>query len=224
MRGFGAVWCAVLTFFMFFVSEPHDFAFVLDPEFIFSVQTIQTSYSFCPKSPYYPLKPNSSQNFMVRNEISFFEPNPSVNSHGLNRGFFSLDQKPHILSQNPTQAFSHILSQTHTSVLAHPIATPTQAFSHISSQTPTQAFSHISSQSHTQAFSHISSQSPHKRSRTSHRNPHTSVLAQHATPKSHKSPQVLSHHQKTAPESNVSGAGSILYFTIYLAFAASKKA
>ena len=169
MRGFGAVGCAVLTFFMFFVSEPHDFAFVLDPEFIFSVQTIQTSYSFCPKSPYYPLKPNSSQNFMVRNEISFFEPNPSVNSHGLNRGFFSLDQKPHILSQNPTQAFSHILSQTHTSVLAHPIATPTQAFSHISSQTPTQAFSHISSQSHTQAFSHISSQSPHKRSRTSHR-------------------------------------------------------
>ena len=86
---------------MFFVSGSHDFAFVLDPEFIFSVQTIQTSYSFCPKSPYYPLKPNSSQNFMVRNEISFFEPNPSVNSYGLNRSFFSLDQKPHILSQSP---------------------------------------------------------------------------------------------------------------------------
>lgn len=101
MRGFGAVWCAVLTFFMFFVSGSHDFAFVLDPEFIFSVQTIQTSYSFCPKSPYYPLKPNSSQNFMVRDEISFFEPNPSVNSYGLNRSFFSLDQKPHILSQSP---------------------------------------------------------------------------------------------------------------------------
>ena len=91
---FGAVWCTVLTFFMFFVSGSHDFAFVLDPEFIFSVQTIQTSYSFCPKSPYYPLKPNSSQNFMVREEISFFEPNPSVNSYGLNRNFFSLDQKP----------------------------------------------------------------------------------------------------------------------------------
>ena len=148
--GFGAVWCAVLTFFMFFVSGSHDFAFVLDPEFIFSVQTIQTSYSFCPKSPYYPLKPNSSQNFMVRDEISFFEPNPSVNSYGLNRSFFSLDQKPHILSQSP-----------HTSALAHLIAKP---------------------------------------------------------------PQALSHHQKTAPESNVSGAGSILYFTIYLAFAASKKA
>ena len=101
MRGFGAVWCAVLTFFMFFVSGSHDFAFVLDPEFIFSVQTIQTSYSFCPKSPYYPLKPNSSQNFMVRDEISFFEPNPSVNSHGLNRNFFSLDQKLHIPSQSP---------------------------------------------------------------------------------------------------------------------------
>ncbi len=172
MRGFGAVWCAVLTFFMFFVSGSHDFAFVLDPEFIFSVQTIQTSYSFCPKSPYYPLKPNSSQNFMVRDEISFFEPNPSVNSYGLNRSFFSLDQKPHILSQ-----------------------------------------------------------SPHKRSRTSHRKaptsvlapshrPHTSVLAHLIT----KPPQVLSRRQKTTPESNVSGAGSILYFTIYLAFAASKKA
>ena len=159
--GFGAVWCAVLTFFMFFVSEPHDFTFVLDPEFIFSVQTIQTSYSFCPKSPYYPLKPNSSQNFMVRDEISFFEPNPSVNSYGLNRSFFSLDQKPHILSQSHTQALSH-----------------------------------ISSQSHTQALSHISSHPP----------------------------QVLSRRQKTTPESNVSGAGSILYFTIYLAFAASKKA
>ena len=178
VRGFGTVWCAVLTFFMFFVSGSHDFAFVLDPEFIFSVQTIQTSYSFCPKSPYYPLKPNSSQNFMVRNEISFFEPNPSVNSHGLNRVFFSLDQKPHILSQNPTQAFSHISSQNHT-----------QAFSHILSQPPTQAFSH-------------------------------STPPQNPT----KPPQVLSHHQKTAPESNVSGAGSILYFTIYLAFAASMNA
>lgn len=162
MRGFGAVWCAVLTFFMFFVSGSHDFAFVLDPEFIFSVQTIQTSYSFCPKSPYYPLKPNSSQNFMVRDEISFFEPNPSVNSHGLNRNFFSLDQKLHIPSQSP-----HKCSRT------------------------------ISSQSHTQALSHH-------------------LIA--------KPPQALSHHQKTTPESNVSGAGSILYFTIYLAFAASKKA
>ena len=157
---------------MFFVSGSHDFAFVLDPEFIFSVQTIQTSYSFCPKSPYYPLKPNSSQNFMVRNEISFFEPNPSVNSYGLNRSFFSLDQKPHILSQ-----------------------------------------------------------SPHKRSRTSHRKAPTSVLAPshrpHTSALAHliaTPPQALSHHQKTAPESNVSGAGSILYFTIYLAFAASKKA
>ena len=111
MRGFGAVWCTVLTFFMFFVSGSHDFAFVLDPEFIFSVQTIQTSYSFCPKSPYYPLKPNSSQNFMVRDEISFFEPNSSVNSYGLNRSFFSLDQKPHILS-HPPQALSHIPSQS----------------------------------------------------------------------------------------------------------------
>ena len=198
MHGFGAVWCAVLTFFMFFVSEPHDFAFVLDPEFIFSVQTIQTSYSFCPKSPYYPLKPNSSQNFMVRDEISFFEPNRSANSYGLNRGFFSLDQKPHILSQNPTQAFSHILSQN-----------PTQAFSHISSQNPTQVFSHISSQSHTQAFSHISSQNP------------TQALS-HISSQNHT--QALSHHQKTAPENNVSGAGSILYFTIYLAFAASMNA
>ena len=178
VRGFGAVWCAVLTFFMFFVSEPHDFAFVLDPEFIFSVQTIQTSYSFCPKSPYYPFKPNSSQNFMVRDEISFFEPNRSANSYGLNRGFFSLDQKPHILSQNPTQTFSHISSQSHT-----------QAFSHISSQNPTQAFSH-------------------------------STPPQNPT----KPPQVFSHHQKTAPENNVSGAGSILYFTIYLAFAASMNA
>ncbi len=122
--GFGAVWCAVLTFFMFFVSGSHDFAFVLDPEFIFSVQTIQTSYSFCPKSPYYPLKPNSSQNFMVRDEISFFEPNPSVNSYGLNRSFFSLDQKPHILSQSP-----HKCSRT----ISSP---PTQALSHISSRIP----------------------------------------------------------------------------------------
>ena len=164
MRGF--------DFFMFFVSEPHDFAFVLDPEFIFSVQTIQTSYSFCPKSPYYPLKPNSSQNFMVRNEISFFEPNPSVNSYGLNRNFFSLDPKP-----------------------THPVVNP-HKHSHTSHRTP-----------------------PHKHSHTSHR-PHTSVLAHLIT----KPPQVLSHHQKTTPESNVSGAGSILYFTIYLAFAASKKA
>lgn len=113
MRGFGAVWCAVLTFFMFFVSGSHDFAFVLDPEFIFSVQTIQTSYSFCPKSPYYPLKPNSSQNFMVRDEISFFEPNPSVNSYGLNRSFFSLDQKPHILSQSPHKCSRTISSPPH---------------------------------------------------------------------------------------------------------------
>ena len=36
VRGFGAVGCAVLTFFIFFVSEPHDFAFAFDPEFIFS--------------------------------------------------------------------------------------------------------------------------------------------------------------------------------------------
>ena len=106
MRGFGAVWCAVLTFFMFFVSGSHDFAFVLDPEFIFSVQTIQTSYSFCPKSPYYPLKPNSSQNFMVRDEISFFEPNPSVNSYGLNRSFFSLDQKNTHPVAPPTSALA----------------------------------------------------------------------------------------------------------------------
>ena len=172
MRGFGAVWCAVLTFFMFFVSGSHDFAFVLDPEFIFSVQTIQTSYSFCPKSPYYPLKPNSSQNFMVRDEISFFEPNPSVNSYGLNRSFFSLDPKP-----------------------THPVVNPHK-------------------------HSHTSHRPPHKRSRTSHRKAPTSALAHLIT----KPPQVLSHHQKTTPESNVSGAGSILYFTIYLAFAASKKA
>ena len=36
VRGFGVFWCAVLTFFIFFVSEPHDFAFAFDPEFIFS--------------------------------------------------------------------------------------------------------------------------------------------------------------------------------------------
>ena len=173
MRGFGAVWCAVLTFFMFFVSGSHDFAFVLDPEFIFSVQTIQTSYSFCPKSPYYPLKPNSSQNFMVRDEISFFEPNPSVNSYGLNRSFFSLDQKPHILSQSPHKRSRTSHRKAPTSALAHPIAKPPQVLSH-------------------------------------------HLIA--------KPPQALSHHQKTTPESNVSGAGSILYFTIYLAFAASKKA
>lgn len=168
---------------MFFVSGSHDFAFVLDPEFIFSVQTIQTSYSFCPKSPYYPLKPNSSQNFMVRNEISFFEPNPSVNSYGLNRSFFSLDQKPHILSQSP-----HKRSRT----------------SHRKAPTSVLAPSH---RPHTSALAHLIAH-------------HTSALAHLiATP-----PQALSHHQKTAPESNVSGAGSILYFTIYLAFAASKKA
>lgn len=115
---FGAVWCTVLTFFMFFVSGSHDFAFVLDPEFIFSVQTIQTSYSFCPKSPYYPLKPNSSQNFMVRDEISFFEPNPSVNSHGLNRNFFSLHQKLHILSHPPHKRSRTSHRKPHTSVLA----------------------------------------------------------------------------------------------------------
>lgn len=125
MHGFGAVWCAVLTFFMFFVSEPHDFAFVLDPEFIFSVQTIQTSYSFCPKSPYYPFKPNSSQNFMVRDEISFFEPNRSANSYGLNRNFFSLDQKTtHPVATPYTGAFAHLIAKPHTGALAHLIARP----------------------------------------------------------------------------------------------------
>ncbi len=91
-----------LTLFIIFVSEPHDFAFALDPGFIFSAQTIQTSYSFCPKSPYYPLKPNSSQNFMVRDEISCFEPNPLPNSYGSNRNALLLDQKSQIPSQNHT--------------------------------------------------------------------------------------------------------------------------
>ena len=88
---------------------------------------------------------------MVLDEISFFEPNPSLNSHGLNRSFFSLDQKT-----------------------THPIAKP-----YIPPQIPT-----------------------YRR----------------------KSPTSALSHQKTAPENNVSGAASILYFTIYLAFDASKKA